>query len=70
MRSFSIEVGRLLCGRVRSYLAKAKFEGAKIEWIESSGILEREFTIKGESEDVKAIERDFDVWFQVMNSPI
>lgn len=67
MRSFSIEVGRLLCGKVRDYLNAAKFKGAKIEWLESSGFLEREFTIKGDSGDVKAIERDFDEWFRRVN---
>lgn len=56
------DIGRLLCGRVRDYLNKCKFKGMKIEYYESKGFLEREFTIKGDYDDVIQVKRDIDNW--------
>jgi hypothetical protein len=51
----TITAGRLLWGQVRDCLKQAKFLGMDIEWIESSGWVERDFTIKGKPEDVRLI---------------
>jgi hypothetical protein len=51
----TITAGRLLWGQVRDCLNQAKFRGMDIEWIESSGWVERDFTIKGKPEDVRVI---------------
>ncbi len=65
--SLSMEIGRLHWADVRDYLKAAQFKGAKIEWIESSGFFERQFTIKGDVADLRAIKRDFDAWFVKAN---
>jgi hypothetical protein len=50
-----VEVGRLLCGQIRDYLAAERFRGARIEWIEGSGFVSRVFTIMGDAAAVVAI---------------
>lgn len=42
---FTMEVGRLYFNSVRDYLRQQQFTGADVKWIESSGWIEREFTI-------------------------
>lgn len=53
---FEIEVGRLLCGEVRDFLKRCQFKGVNIQWIESSGLIERTFCIKGSQNDVAVIQ--------------
>lgn len=48
-------VGRLLCGTVRDFLERVKFSGADIEWHESKGLLEREFTIRCPLSTMRAV---------------
>jgi len=59
---FSFTAGRLLCGHIRDFLASRKFAGMEIEWMESSGWLERTFTVKGRDEDVQLINRAIAKW--------
>jgi hypothetical protein len=42
-----ITVGRLYWSDVRDYLKAERFKGYDIDWIESSGWIERTFTITG-----------------------
>ncbi|HXE82942.1 MAG TPA: hypothetical protein VN513_06400 [Gemmatimonadales bacterium] len=51
--SFTFIAGRLLCGRIRDFLRHAAFADPRIEWIESSGLIQRRFTIRGPSDDVQ-----------------
>jgi hypothetical protein len=46
---FEMEVGRLFWGTVRDYLRQEQFKGAEVKWIESSGWLDRKFTINAPS---------------------
>jgi len=62
MAQFSFQAGRLLCGTVRDYLNKCKWEGKNIDFLESSGFFEREFTIKGDLDDVTEILEDLREW--------
>ena len=45
-----VEVGRLLCGKIRDYLNKSIEAGMNITFIESKGVFTRHFTIDGDSE--------------------
>ena len=60
--TLTYDIGRLLCGRIRSYLNKCKFKGMKIDYYESKGFFEREFVIKGDYDDVLQVKRDIDNW--------
>lgn len=62
MASMNFTAGRLLCGEVRSFLDKCKFKGMDIEYLESSGWLERDFTIKGSDNDILAIHKSLKKW--------
>ena len=53
-KSFSFTVGRLLCGRFRDMLNAEKFSGRDIEWMESSGWIDRTFTVRGVGSDIDA----------------
>lgn len=39
--------GRIWCGRVRDFLREQRLLGWQIEWVESSGVFSRSFTISG-----------------------
>jgi len=52
MGSVVITAGRLLCSDVRDYLESRKFLGADIKWIEGKGFFERDFTVKGDDEEI------------------
>ena len=60
---FTIEVGRLYWNTVRDYLKQRQFHGDEVKWIESSGWLEREFTINGPAQ----IRRDLERWAHEVN---
>lgn len=62
--SFEMEVGVLLCGSVRDFLQRRKFQGLNIEWHEGSGILSRIWIIKGDREDVIAINKELHMRLQ------
>lgn len=51
--TFTMTVGFLGWGSVRKGLEKANFHGLKIECIESSGWFKRDFTFKGNIEDIR-----------------
>jgi len=53
-------VGRLLCGRFRSMLNELKFVGHNIEWIESSGLIERNFLVRADNHIISGIEKMID----------
>ncbi len=54
--------GRFLCGKIRSFLDSCKFKGMEIDYIESSGFLQREFTIKGVDRDMLEISKSLHNW--------
>lgn len=64
--TYSFEVGRLLCGKVRNYLKQCKFKGMNIEFLEGSGWIERTFIIKGNTEDLKQIHSELDDWSEYL----
>jgi hypothetical protein len=53
-----MQVGRLYWKAVRDYLKQQQFYGVDVKWIESSGWLERDFTINGP----RACLRDLSAW--------
>jgi hypothetical protein len=42
MAHIKVTIGRARCGDFRDFLAEQKFKGRKIDYIESSGFLERD----------------------------
>lgn len=67
MKTITLEVGRLLCIPLREFLELCKFKGMNISFHESSGILERAFTIKGEDSDMVKLKRVLDSWMREVN---
>jgi hypothetical protein len=63
----NVTIGRLLSSRFRDFLKTEKFKGKKIEWIESSGWIEREFTIKGEADVIREIHMRICEWERYLN---
>lgn len=68
MRIIEIEVGRLLCGRVRDFLNKCKFKGMDIQFNESSGFIERCFTIRGADNDIALVKSSLYKWAQSLDT--
>ncbi len=64
MGSVNLTVGRMLCGQVRDFLESCKFKGMDIEYLESSGWLERDFTVKGSNDDIIAVHQSFKDWMK------
>jgi len=60
--SISITVGRMLCGQLRDHLNQCKFKGYNIDFIESSGWIQRDFVIKGDLHDIKKLKFQLDSW--------
>lgn len=54
--------GILLCGTVRSFLISCQFRGFEIEFIESTGWFERDFTVKGRISDIEIINQQVHNW--------
>ena len=67
MAHMTITLGRLLCGKARQFLEAEKFKGRNISYLESKGLFERDFIIKGSDEDVLYIKRSFDQWARENN---
>jgi len=67
MRTIEFEVGRLLCGQVRDFLNKCKFKGMDIEFNESSGLIERDFTIRGADNDIALVKSSLDNWISSLD---
>lgn len=68
MRTIEIEVGRLLCGKVRDFLNKCKFKGMDIQFNESSGFIERDFTIRGADNDIAIVKSSLDNWLDSLDT--
>ncbi len=62
MAHMTITLGRMLCGNARNFLDSEKFKGRNIEYLESKGFIERDFTIKGSNEDILYIKKCFHNW--------
>ena len=60
IRTDTYTVGRVLCGKVRDNLAKAKFTGDIMDYHESTGFIEREFAVKTGSSAPSKFHR----WFK------
>jgi hypothetical protein len=67
MGTLEFTVGRLFCGQIREFLKIMKFKGANIEWMESSGWIDRTFVVKGNSGDLQTIARTLDEWKKSYN---
>ena len=65
--TLTFTVGRMLCGSVRDFLKETQFKGAAIDWIESSGWLERQFVIRGDFETLHKIRTQILQWAQEVN---
>ncbi len=63
MASIEITVGRLLCGKVRRFLDKCIFKGSDIAYIESSGFIQRDFTVKGSDADIIMVRDSLNEFF-------
>jgi hypothetical protein len=61
-------VGRILCGKVRDYLSEERMKGRNIQWHESSGWIQRRFTISGSDADVAHIGQTLMAWFKRMET--
>tara|TARA_R110002020_G_scaffold415270_1_gene624641 strand:+ start:96 stop:302 length:207 start_codon:yes stop_codon:yes gene_type:complete len=68
MKTIEIEVGRLLCGKVRDFLNNCKFKGMNIEFNESSGFIERDFTIRGADNDIALVKSSLDNWVNSLDT--
>jgi hypothetical protein len=64
MATFTFTAGRFLHGKVREFLNHCKFKGMDIDYLESSGFIERDFTIKGSDEDVAYIRASIGWWIK------
>lgn len=53
-----LDVGILLCGYVRDAIKRAQFCGLDVQYIESSGWIERRFVLKGK--DAGQVARTLD----------
>ena len=65
---FTVELGRLHWGSFRSYLKKLQFMRYNVEWIESPGWIEREFTIRGDRRAIQQVVADIKRWVAEMPS--
>lgn len=59
---YKITLGILLCGPMRRYLQKRKFLDMAIKWMESWGIIERDWIIVGSKKDIETIAGDINRW--------
>lgn len=66
MGHMSLSVGRLLCRPLRDHLNQEKFMGYKIDFIESKGMFERTFVIRGDDNDLVRIKGNIDRWSREM----
>jgi len=62
MSNMTFTAGRMLCGKVRDFLNQCKFKGMDIDYIESSGWIERDFTIKGADKDILTVATSLENW--------
>lgn len=67
MTTYEFEAGRLLCGRIRSYLKECQFGGLDITWTESSGFFVRTFKIKGDRNAVALVANRLKSWAKKNN---
>jgi hypothetical protein len=62
MASMRFTAGRMLCGKIRTFLDQCKFEGMDVDYLESSGWFERDFMIKGSDKDVTIVLHSLRDW--------
>ncbi len=62
MASLEFTIGRLNAGRIRDYLDGEVFKNPEIRYIESTGWLDRKFTIVAASQEIDRMRRDIDAW--------
>jgi hypothetical protein len=55
-------VGRLLCGPVRDYLKSQEFIDPEVKFLESSGWIERQFTVRGPLTRLTKIRDAINLW--------
>lgn len=69
MAHMTFTAGRMLCGNIRDFLDQCKFKGMDIDYIESSGWIERDFTIKGSNDDVLKVHASLESWSNELDKP-
>jgi len=62
MSTISFTAGRLLCRPIRKGLERMKFQGLDIQWMESGGLIEREFTVKGADSQLRIVKKAIEAW--------
>jgi len=62
MACLTFTAGRLACGQVRDFLDSCKFKGMSIDYIESRGWVQRDFTIKGSDKDILTVHASLKSW--------
>lgn len=68
MPSITFTLGRLHWGSFRFYLKRLQFIGGDVQWIESPGWIEREFTVRGDQSAISQVSRDVRRWVGDMPS--
>ena len=64
--SFEFEAGILICGNVREMLESEIFHGRNIRFREGKGWITRVFSIRGDTEDVRAIRSRLEHYAKVL----
>ena len=67
MKTITFTAGRLVCRHVRYFLEKCQFKGMDVTYMESSGWIEREFTIKGPDNDINHISQALSAYAKQLN---
>lgn len=62
MSSLQFTTGRLNCSTVRNFLDQQKFKGMNINYLESSGWIQRDFTVTGHDVDLECIMESLVEW--------
>lgn len=60
----TLEVGRLYWGEIRFFFKKMQLKGYDVEFIESDGIVDKEFTYRAKPDDMAILRRYFNDWIK------
>ena len=67
MRTLTFTTGRFVCGHVRDFLNQCKFKGMDVDYMESSGWIERTFTIRGSDNDIEHVSQTLQAYAKKLN---
>lgn len=63
MATLEFNVGRAFCANIRNELTKAKFKGIIDDFHESSGIISRDFVVRGSKQNIDILRSQLEDWF-------